>query len=55
MQLMAILNSIEKHKRFVYQSIRWDNKAKQKQPLIEIKRRRGSKGICSGCGQQGPA
>ena len=55
MQLKVILNSIEKHKGFVYQSVRWDNKGKQKQLVIEIKPRRGSKGICSGCGQPGSA
>lgn len=54
MQLKAILNSIEKHKGFVYHDITWDKKTKEKTLLIEVKPRIGSRGFCSGCGQRGP-
>lgn len=53
MQLKVILNSIERHKGFVYQDAYWDPDTKKKQILIDIKPRRRSKGICSGCGVKG--
>ena len=53
MQLKVILNSIERHKGFVYQDAYWDPDNKKKQILIDIKPRIGSKGICSGCGVKG--
>lgn len=53
MQLKVILNSIERHKGFVYQDAYWDPDIKKKQILIDIKPRRRSKGICSGCGVKG--
>lgn len=52
MQLKAILNSIEKHKGFVYSSVTWDPEAGDKTLLIAVRARRGSQGYCSGCGQR---
>ena len=50
MQLKAILNSIEKHKGFVYDGITWDAVAPDKTLLIDVRPRQGSRGYCSGCG-----
>jgi transposase len=52
MQLKAILNSIEKHKGFVYGGVAWDPAAGDKTLLIEVRPRRGSRGYCAGCGQR---
>lgn len=52
MQLKAILNSIEKHKGFVYGGVTWDGQASDKTLLIEVRPRRGSRGYCSGCGKR---
>lgn len=54
MQLKAILNSIEKHKGFIYQSACWDSRTREKTILVHIKERKGSQGYCSGCGERGP-
>lgn len=53
MQLKAILNSIERHKGFVYTGIEWEEKAFNKTLLISIRPREGSAGFCSGCGKRG--
>ena len=37
MQLKAILNSIEKHKGFVYKRIAWDREAFKKTLLIDVR------------------
>lgn len=50
MQLKAILNSIERHKGFVYNDIHWDEHSPAKTLLIEMRPRTGSRGYCSGCG-----
>ncbi len=52
MQLKAILNSIEKHKGFVYDGVCWDATAADKTLLIDVRPRRGSRGYCSGCGER---
>lgn len=52
MLLKTILNSIEKHKAFVYGDVTWDHAAKVKTLLIEVKPRARSKGYCSGCGKR---
>lgn len=53
MQLKAILNSIEKHKGFIYSGVAWDSEAENKTLLIDVRPRRGSQGYCSGCGVRG--
>ena len=52
MQVKAILNSIEKHKGFIYEGIAWDEKSSDKTLLIDVRPRVGSQGYCSGCGVQ---
>jgi transposase len=54
MQLKTILNSIEKHKSFIYGEARWSASKTQKEIEIPIKPRRNSKPICSGCGKKRP-
>jgi transposase len=50
MQLKAILNSIEKHKGFVYEDVSWDPQSPDKTLLITVRPRSGSRGYCAGCG-----
>jgi transposase len=52
MQIKSILNFVEPHKGFVYDSVAWDNESDDKALLITVRPRRGSKGYCSGCGQR---
>lgn len=47
-----LINSIEKHKGFVYGSVTWDAAAEGKALLLEVLPRMGSKGYCSGCGKR---
>jgi transposase len=54
MQLKTILNSIEKHKSFVYGEARWSASKTLKEIEIPVKPRRNSKPICSGCGKKRP-
>ena len=54
MQVKTILNSIEKHKSFVYGEVRLCGRKKGKWLEIAVAPRRNSKGICSGCGQKRP-
>jgi transposase len=54
MQLKTILNSIEKHKSFVYGEARWSASKTRKEIEIPIKPRRNSKPVCSGCGKKRP-
>lgn len=53
MLLKTILNRLEKHRSFVYSSIHW---AEDSEPVIEIEiqPRKGSRPICSECGQACP-
>lgn len=51
MPLKAILNSIEKHKGFVYEKI--ERTEDNETILVNIRARKGSKGCCSGCGKKG--
>ncbi|MGH7929627.1 MAG: ISL3 family transposase, partial [Candidatus Binatia bacterium] len=50
MQLKAILNSIERHKGFIYDDVSWDPQSPNKTLLINVRPRIGSRGYCSGCG-----
>jgi transposase len=52
MQLKTILNRVEPHKGFVYETIGWteDRHALQ----IAVRPRRGSRAVCSGCRRPGP-
>jgi len=53
-QLKTILNSVEKHKSFVYQEARWTNSKTKTDIEILIEPRANGRAICSGCGKQAP-
>jgi len=53
MHLKSILNSIERHKGFVYERIAWDEQTPDKALLVTVRPRTGSRGFCSGCGGRG--
>lgn len=52
MQLKILLNSVEKHKGFVYKSIDWGSFGGRRCIDVEVRPRAGSKAICSGCGER---
>ncbi len=52
MQPKAILNSIEKHKGFIYDGVAWDAASADKTLLIGVRPRQGSRGHCSGCAKR---
>jgi len=51
-QLKTILNSLQRHKSFVYQEARWAD-AKTAIEIL-IKPRANGRAICSGCGKRAP-
>ena len=53
MQVKTILNRIEKHRSFVYESVRWGEGARLELE-VEVRARANAKARCSGCGQAGP-
>lgn len=55
-KLKTLLNLKENHTGFVYKDVRLKRATKEFQPRIEINvtARKGSKGICSGCGEKRP-
>ena len=54
MQLKTVLNSIEKHKSFVYGEARWSKDATSVAIEFDVQARRNSKPVCSGCGRKRP-
>ena len=54
MQIKSILNQIQLHHGFVYGTVCLVEKAKRKLLEIEIRPRKGSRPVCSGCGIPGP-
>jgi transposase len=54
MQLKTVLNSIEKHKSFVYGEARWSKDSTTVAIEFEVQARRNSKPVCSGCGRKRP-
>jgi transposase len=54
MLLKSILNRVQSHNGFVYGAARWRMQRGRTVLDIEIRPRRGSKPICSGCGCKGP-
>ena len=54
MQLKTILNRIEKHQSFVYGKVNLLEKDKQLELEVQMRPRRNSRPICSGCGQKRP-
>jgi len=53
-QLKTILNSLERHKSFVYQAARWADLETKTTIEILIEPRANGRAICSGCGQPAP-
>jgi transposase len=54
MQIQSILNRVQLHHGFVYGKVRLVEHVKQPLLEIEIRHRKGSRPICSGCGKPGP-
>lgn len=51
MQVKSILNRVQLHRDFVYGSIRWSERPGRLTLEVEIRPRKGSRPICSRCGQ----
>lgn len=54
MRLATILNRVEKHKSFVYGSVRFEGSASSPTLVVPIRSRRNGRAVCSGCGDCGP-
>jgi transposase len=55
MQLKCILNRVQLHRGFVYGTVRWSLTRKMRTALdIQIRPRKRSRPVCSGCGKCGP-
>lgn len=53
MQLKTLLNKLEKHKGYVYGRITFEEGGRPRL-LVEIRPRKGSRPVCSGCNKPGP-
>jgi transposase len=53
MQLLTILNRVEKHKSFVYESVEWSDRKGSLSLEVRIRPRRGNRPVCARCGQPG--
>ncbi len=54
MQVKSILNRVQLHRGFVYGKVRWREQPGRLALEVEIKPRKGSRPVCTGCGQPGP-
>ena len=54
MQIKSILNRIQQQRGFVYGTVRWRSQGSCTALDIEIRPRRKSRPLCSGCGRRGP-
>lgn len=54
MLLKSILNRVQSHHGFVYETARWYDRRGRSALEVEIRARRGSKPVCSRCGCPGP-
>ena len=54
MQLKTILNSVEKHKSFVYGKVRFCRKGGRLALSVSVRPRRNSRPVCCGCNRRGP-
>jgi transposase len=54
MLLKSILNRVQLHHGFVYGAARWNDQGKRLVLDVEIRARKGSRPICSRCGEPGP-
>jgi len=52
MQVKTLLNFVEKHKGFVYESIIWGSYEGKHCLEVQVRARQGSKAVCSGCGKR---
>ncbi|MBY0586558.1 ISL3 family transposase [bacterium] len=52
MQLQVILNALDRHGSFVYEKVRWRDDLKRQLDIV-VRPRRGSRPICSVCGERG--
>lgn len=53
MQIKTLLNRLEKHKGFVYADVSLEEGGRERL-MVRIRPRKGSKPVCSVCGQRGP-
>jgi len=49
-----ILNTVEKHKSFVYSDARWSKQMPGREIEFDVQPRKNGKPICSGCGKKRP-
>ena len=54
LKLKTLLNLKENHGRFVYQDVRLNDALHEPRIEVKVEARKGSKGICSGCGESCP-
>src|SRR6266851_3332585 len=54
MHLQTILNRVQRHKSFVYETVRWVEDKSGGALEVEVRARANGKAICSGCGQARP-
>lgn len=54
MQIQSILNQVQFHKGFVYGGIQMHESTGRLTLEVEIRARKGSRPVCSGCGKVGP-
>jgi len=54
MLLKIILNTVEKHKSFVYSDARWSKQMHGREIEFDVQARKNTKPICSGCGSKRP-
>lgn len=53
MQVKTLLNACHRIKGFVYAAVRFETLRGQKSVVAEVRARRGSRPVCSGCGRKG--
>ena len=53
MHIKSILNRVQLHRGFVYAAVRWCDLGARMAIDIEIRPRKGSRPVCSGCGRRG--
>ena len=54
MLLKTILNTVGKHKSFVYSDARWSKQMRGREIEFDVQPRKNTKPICSGCGRKRP-
>ncbi|MDQ7008526.1 MAG: hypothetical protein Q9Q40_14995 [Acidobacteriota bacterium] len=54
MRIKTILNRIEKHPGFIYESVRWAGDQVESALDVLVRPRSNSRPICSGCGKARP-